>query len=400
MIDFTKVECCGCTACVSSCPTFAIKMHENIEGFQEPYVENELECIECGLCERVCPVLNVKYEDKNWNEKAYIVQNIDEKVRSESASGGAFSAIAEYVLKQKGIVYGAAYDENFFVRHICVDSSAELWKLRHSKYVQSNLDGVFKDIKGKLDRKLMVCFSGTPCQVEGLCSFLGKKYSNLILVDVCCHGVSSPMIWKKYVEMNNHYMADNIFFRWKHYGYKYSTMSFFKDNKEVYFSGVESDPMLRAYFSNNCDRKSCYDCAFKKRFHKSDFTIWDCFQPRFFNKEFDDDKGTTSVLVNSNKGEKIILNLMDTGSVRACEVLPQELVYGNKELVTSVKCGSFRDELLRDAIDMEGKELFEKYFEIGIRQYVKKMLRLFLIKSGLYKIVKYAIYSKRRKRNK
>lgn len=398
MIDLAQNLCCGCTACASICPQNVIKMQTNLEGFQEPYISEKKMCINCGLCVEVCPVLNSKNEHVNKNEDGYIVQTRDELVREESASGGAFSAIAEYVLRMGGIVYGAAYDNEFEVRHIGVNNIKDLSRLRHSKYVQSNLNGVFYEIKKNLQSGILVCFSGTPCQVEGLVGFLRKRYSNLILIDLCCHGVASPLIWKKYLEMNRTLCFNKIYFRWKHYGYKYSTMSFFENEKEIYFKGVESDPMLRAYFSNNCDRKSCYDCLFKKRYRISDFTIWDCFQPRFFNKGFDDDKGTTSVLANTQKGKDIIENMMAKGLVRAFEVSPDDLVYGNKELVSSVKCGKIRDEFFKDATVLDGNELFNKYFPITSKQRVKKIIRIILLKTGLYSFIKYLIYSKRRKR--
>ncbi len=400
MIDITKFECCGCSACESICPRSVIKLMADEEGFRMPKIEDDTLCIECGLCEKVCPVLNPIKKYSNPDESAYIIQNKDELVRAESASGGAFSAIAAYVLQNGGIVYGAAYNDRFQVKHIAINTQEDLWRLRHSKYVQSDLGQSFHDIKKHLENGVLVCFSGTPCQVEGLTSYLRKNYNNLLLIDICCHGVSSPLIWERYMEMMKNKAPDRVYFRWKHYGYKYSTMSFFKKGNEIYHSGVESDPMLRAYFSNNCDRKSCYDCRFKKRYRVSDFTIWDCFQPRFFNKTFDDDKGTTSVLVNTIKGKKIIEKLKNRGSIRAFEVDPEELVMGNKELTTSVKPGTIRDEFMRDAKLLDGQALFSKYYSQSFVQKIKKVLRLLLLKSGFYSKVKYHVYKYRREHNR
>ena len=140
-------------------------------------------------------------------------------------------------------------------------------------------------------------------------------------------------------------------------------MSYFDSNmNEVYFGGVESDKMLRAYFTNNCDRTTCYECRFKKRYRISDFTLWDCFQPRFFNKEFDDDKGTSSVLVNTIKGKELLQEIIENGYINYMLIEPDELVYGNRELTNSVIKGDIRDSFLNDAKKMSGKQLFEKYF--------------------------------------
>ena len=400
MLNFSEIRCVGCTACSSACPKNIIEIRKNLEGFQYPYLKNNTECINCGICENVCPVLNAKPEMK-FDQKALLAQITDEEIRRESASGGMFSAIALSVLDQGGIVYGAAYVENFEVCHIGVSNREELWKLRNSKYVQSNMIGVFGEVKCYLKSGRMVCFSGTPCQIEGLQCFLGEDYPNLLLVDVVCHGVSSPLIWEKYLETIQNFKTKRIYFRWKHYGYKYSTMSLFDDEgNEVYYEGVETDKMLRAYFSNNCDRDACYDCKFKKRYRVSDFTIWDCFQPRFFNKEFDDDCGTSCVLVHSKKAAKQLEEIINKRLIKYQIVSPDELVFGNYEMIGSVKKGDYREALLKDAAILSGEELFAKYFPDTFRSKAKKMARLVLVRTGLYNILKYKLFVYRRNKTK
>lgn len=209
-----KEECCGCNACANICPHKCIKMREDEEGFLYPYVDKTV-CVDCKLCEKVCPVINVA-EDLPFEQKAFLVQNKNSDVRRESTSGGAFTPIAEYVISKNGIVYGAAYDNDFNVEHIGTNNIEEISKFRNSKYVQSNTKYTFKEVKKHIENGRLVCYSGTPCQIEGLKTFLGKDYPNLITVDVVCHAVSSPLIWRKYVQMQKRKYGDkinNIMFR-------------------------------------------------------------------------------------------------------------------------------------------------------------------------------------------
>ena len=394
MIDFESINCCGCSACVSACPWDCLSMVPDKEGFLFPQVTAADQCIECGKCASVCPVLNRKQERK-VEQQAFIVQNTDEKTRLQSTSGGAFSAIAEEALRRGGVVYGAAYDPAFQVVHLEAESADDLWKFRNSKYVQSNMDGVFDRVLDRLKSGRFVCFSGTPCQVEGLLAFLGKSYDRLITVDVVCHAIGSPLIWQKYLELTSGTDKDQICFRWKHYGYKYSTMSFFQGGKEVYFSGVESDPMLRAYFTNNCARNSCYDCPFKKRYRASDITIWDCYHPEFFDKTFSDDKGTSSVLIHSEKGKLFFDAVLKSGALRFLELVPDRLVENCREMTGSVQRGAIRDTLLRDASVLSGAELFEKYFPVNAITKTKRLMRLILLKLGIYSMIQRFLYKRR-----
>lgn len=193
-----KKNCCGCTACAEICPKNCIRMKPDEEGFLYPSVD-ESQCIKCNACDAVCPIQNPVVE-KETTQKAYLVQHRDESVRLDSAAGGAFTAIATVVLQKGGVVFGAAYDENFHVRHSYVETVDELKKFRNSKYVQSELGDSFRLVKDFLQKGRWVCFSGTPCQIEGLSKFLRKPYENLVLVDVVCHGIPSPLVWDKYLE--------------------------------------------------------------------------------------------------------------------------------------------------------------------------------------------------------
>lgn len=388
MIAITdKSKCCGCTACASICPRNCIEMNSDEEGFLYPIVDESL-CIDCHLCEKVCPVINVK-PDIPFYQKGFIAQNRNEDIRATSTSGGIFSAISTYIIQRNGVVFGAAYDENFNVFHTKVESVEELKRFRNSKYVQSDLKSTFKDVKSLLENGRLVCFSGTPCQIEGLKCYIDNDYKNLITVDVVCHGVPSPLIWDKYLS----YVKDkvgqfsNILFRDKHYGYKYSTMSLFdKAGKKLYAFGVDTDPMLRAFFSDICDRPICYNCMFKKRYRVSDFTIWDCFSVYNFDKTFDDDLGTNRVLVNTKKGGLIFEAIKPY--LKWKEVAADELTRGVKEMYESVIKNPKREEFLDAAHRLSAQTLFNKYFPCNLHTKTERFGRILLYKTGLYPIIK------------
>ena len=221
------------------------------------------------------------------------------------------------------------------------------------------------------------------------------------MVDVVCHGVSSPLIWDRYLEFAKKESIKKIYFRWKHFGYKYSTMSFFdKNNHEVYCEGVETDKMLRAYFSNICDRNTCYECVFKKRYRISDFTIWDFFHPRLFNKSWDDDRGTSGVLVHSEKAKEQFNRIINANYIRYQFVPVEELILGNNEMVSSIKKNELRENFLNDAIFMSGESLFNKYFPDSAITRIKRLIRIALVKLGLYSVIKYRLFLHRRKTSK
>ena len=386
-----KSLCCGCTACKNICPQNAIEMQEDEEGFLYPVVDKE-KCINCGLCKKVCPILN-QNKEKETKQMAYVVNNKDEKIRKESTSGGAFTAIAEYIIENNGVVFGATFDEEFNVEHTYVTTKEDLKKFRGSKYVQSNLKNTFKEAKEFLENDRLVCFSGTPCQIEGLKKYLGKEYEKLITVDIVCHAVPSPLVWKKYLhyekQKNGLNNIQEILFRDKSkYGYKYSMMSIRADNK-IYSEGVETDPYLRAFFGDLSDRPACYNCKFKKQFRVSDLTIWDCFTVENFDKRLDDDKGTTRILVQSQKGKELFKHIKEQFDYK--EVSVDKLVKNVKEMYNSVSMNSKRKEFFKDINNMEEEAFFNKYFPNSLKVRTEKVIRKNLAKTKIYKTTKKAI---------
>ena len=390
MIDIVdKTQCCGCTACVNKCPQKCINMVYDDEGFMYPNV-NVKECIRCELCNKVCPVLNHKNKSE-INQVAAVVQHKDRDVLSQSTSGGAFTGIAEYTIDHGGVVIGAAFGSDYVVRHIVVDNKKDLFKFRNSKYVQSYLGNVFALVKKKLDSNQMVCFSGTPCQIEGLRYYLGKEYDNLVLVDVVCRAVPSPGLWKKYVSMEQRKLGGKISvrFRDKSLGYQYSTMVIENDKSVVYRGGIESQPWLRMYFSGMIIRPSCTECKFRGRYRNSDFTIWDCYNVYKYDKSFNEDDGVTRVLIHSSKGRHIFNQIKNNYKYKMID--PDKAVDGVNEMVMSPKEHIKKKEFFHDCKCMPISKVLKKYYALTVMIRVKRAARIILSKLGLDKRIKHVL---------
>lgn len=386
-----KSDCCGCTACAAVCPRDAIEMAEDSEGFRYPRVDPE-KCIDCGLCRKVCPILNNQKEEKH-KQDGYIVNNKDNEVRKESTSGGAFSAIADYVISRGGCVFGAAFGKDFTVTHQCAETREELSKFRNSKYVQSSPEDSFRKVKELLESGRMVCYSGTPCQIEGLRSFLGKEYENLVLVDVVCRAVPSPKLFRTYLnyiketKLNGEDVGRVIFRDKSRYGYKYTLMTVAGQNT-LYQEGIDTDPYLRAFFSGLAIRPSCENCRFKKQYRPGDFTLWDCFNTEDYDKQMDDNIGTTKILVQSDKGRRIFGEIRN--SVQCLKVDNEVLVRGAREMVKSTKTNPARTAFFEDFNAMDYEELNRKYFPTTPRVRLEKFTRRKLVNLKSYKAIKKA----------
>jgi len=299
------------------------------EGFWYPR-RNDVDCKKCGLCVNVCPVLQNNGEMVYTEElpKAFACFCNDFSVRLKSSSGGVFTLLAKKVISDNGVVYGVRFDQHFNVVHGCVDTIDELEHLRGSKYVQSNIGYTFREVEGFLKQNRYVLFSGTPCQVAGLKAFLRKDYNNLICIDIICHGVPSPLVWKLYVsyrEEKAEAKTRKVFFRNKDNGWKKYSIKFLFYNEKKYMQTVDNDLFMRAFLSDICLRPSCYQCNFKSILRQSDITIADFWGIQYVAPEMDDDKGTSLVLLNSCKGLEIF------------EKIKLELKYSQVDVKTAIK---------------------------------------------------------------
>lgn len=313
LVDRLKHEslnCTGCGACNNICPVDAISMSEDRLGFYIPCI-NSSKCIDCMKCIGTCPVLNRTYSDDFQNIRCYAVK-ADDDIRKVSSSGGAFSVIAENILKNNGSVCGATLDDNLTVKHICVNNIDDLKKLRKSKYVQSQIGQVYREIKDNLSIGKEVLFVGTPCQVSGLYSYLGDKPDNLFTIDIICHGVPSEKMFKESLyNMFDKNIVQSVDFRDKDYGWECLAMTVaFKDGTKKRISYDESR-YEQGFHPGMILNEACYSCSFCQYPRQGDISIGDFWKIGEYRPEFDDRKGVSAVIVNSLKGEQLISRVED-----------------------------------------------------------------------------------------
>lgn len=352
-----KSACCGCVACVQICPKQCISLDEDKEGFLYPTVNRNL-CIECGKCEAVCIELH-SFEVRE-PLKVFAAQHFDESVRAASSSGGIFTLLAETIINDGGVVFGARFDSDWSVVHDFTETHEGLQAFRGSKYLQSRIGNTYRQAEKFLKAGRKVLFSGTPCQIAGLKRYLHKDYENLLAVDFVCHGVPSPLVWKKYLEetiarqceKNSvllHFnplisergsMAgirkrkiDTICFRNKNLGWK--KYSFALTLSEVTTDGEKNTVLLSTIFPENeymqaflADfslRPSCYACPAKGGKSGSDLTIGDFWGIEKIAPEIDDDKGCSLVIVHTDKK----VNRLSNNSILSEISLRQDPFKGN-----------------------------------------------------------------------
>ena len=318
--------CTGCFACKQVCAKGAILITE-VKGFLYPKIDSSL-CVDCGLCTKVCPVITTKPLDETYkadHSTCFAAWNKDDKERVNSSSGGVYSVLANMTLRLGGVVYGAAWDANMLLKHVGVANVDELDSLRRSKYVQSNTDGIYTDVKQQLQAGKQILFCGTPCQIGGLMSFLRyKDYPNLITVGVICHGVPSQWSFDKYIreiEEKDNIKVVDCNFRSKAWGWctGLNLLLHGKDkrNKKIKVNKItEENSYFNAFLKQYFLRESCYNCPFKgdsimdnADIMLSDFwSLWSAIPWR----EVDWGKGVSAVVTNTEKGSDFLKRCKDS----------------------------------------------------------------------------------------
>ena len=303
-----KAKCCGCTACENICPKKCITLIPDEEGFLYPSAD-ESKCSQCGLCEKVCPMLNPPKFTRHTEPATFVAQTKNDSILPLCASGGVVTTLARHLVRQNWYIAGVAYDEEFKVIHGITNEENRIDSFAGSKYVQSDLGNVFTAVQGRLKSEESVLFCGTPCQVAGLRRFLDRDYDNLITIDLACHGVPSPLLWEKYVEYieKKHGRLKRVNFRSKRFGYHVTVMEETHDDGKSYFGSARTNLMSKIFFSNIADRMSCYRCPFKTVNRISDLTVYDSWHASDLAVGLrDNDKGYTNVIVQSEKGKRLL----------------------------------------------------------------------------------------------
>lgn len=312
MIEIEKSLCCGCSACVQACPQQCISFIEDEEGFLYPKIEKSL-CIKCELCKKVCP-FQVTTPLRTFVPETYGMKSRDKKILENSSSGGVFSLLSKKIIEEGGVVYGAAMtDDMKGTHHIRVSSAKELPLLRGSKYLQSEMKGCFKQVKEDLKSGNKVLFSGVPCQIDGLKLYLNKSYKNLICVEVICHGVPSPLLWRKYVENLETRLGAKIssvnFRKKKHSWNEYGLLVNGENISQ--FQSLNQNSYLQMFLKNYCLRPSCYTCNAKKIESMADITIADFWGVQNIAPELYDSMGISLVFIQSCKGRELFEKMKD-----------------------------------------------------------------------------------------
>lgn len=378
-------RCTGCGVCEKICPKGCILLTRDEDGFLFPNI-NRKQCAECGLCEKRCPVQH-ELPGKKDVISAYAAYTKNGEIRRNSSSGGIFSELTKAVVEAGGVVFGTAFCEDFrSVRHTAACSNEELLAFRGSKYVQSEIGNSYQEAKKYLEQGRWVYFSGTPCQIGGLYSYLNREYDRLITQDFICHGVPSPKLWEKYLnhmERKLHSAVSDVSFRNKTRGWKAYSVKLHFSNGGVYEQAFFKNPYMKAFLRDLCLRPSCYQCAFKGMERQADITLADFWGIGKVAAEMDDDRGTSLVMIRSEKGEQLFEKIQSSLVFQSVDAA--DAIRGNTAALQSVQCPDNRDLFMQTARQREFSAL-----AVFLKDPYRKRIRYFLgsAKKRLLKLIR------------
>ena len=383
--------CTGCTACSVICPQKCISMKTDGEGFIKPVVDYA-KCINCGLCFKNCPQ-ECSYNLNEKRDEAYAFVNLNKSELEKSSSGGAFISLAKYILSKGGVVFGAAYDSNFFVRTVAIERVEDLYRLQGSKYVQSDIGDGYIEVKQYLKRNRLVLFSGTPCQIAGLYAALKEERENinLITVELLCHGVPSNKLFqtylkyaeRKYGKICEYTFRDKEKWGWRNWG---SISYLRKDKIKKRYFPVASDYFYSLYFKENIFMESCYNCKYAVLPRLADITLGDFWVGEQLLSDFNLKEGVSLVINNNCRADKLFYKIIDE-NIKTKKILLQKIIPFNLTIIKPVERPKSRDDIYKQVEKYGFVYTADKYCSIQkilprIARYVprrlKRMLKKFL----------------------
>lgn len=308
-------NCCGCETCLQVCSRNAITLENKDDGFSYPKVDYE-RCTQCGACTMGCPSLTKV--NGSIPLQVFAVRHVDTDVVKNSTSGGAFTALSDHVLENGGLVFGASLCDEFKCRHIQADNAVDRNRMRGAKYIQSQMGNSFSRVKEGLLKNKQVLFSGTPCQIAGLRNYLRNvNLKSLILVDIVCHGVPSPQVFKDHIQWleKRKGKVKQYIFRSKDVGWHGLNTKVIYTNGTEEVNTINTNAYSRLYFNSLITRKSCFVCRYASAERLGDITISDFWTIDKCNTELNDERGTSCVYINTEKGKKIFDRVMDSLNV-------------------------------------------------------------------------------------
>lgn len=385
-----KNQCYGCTACANVCPFNAITMVADEEGFKYPEVNQDL-CVECGRCKAVCQIHSLKIKEE-IEPIVYAAKNSDDEIRAKSASGGMFSVLADKIIANGGVVYGVAYSDDFTVQHERAETVEAYEKFRGSKYVQSDLHDCFSKVKEDLKNGRKVLFTGTPCQIAGLKTFLGEKAQSkdIILCEIICHGAPSPKLWKDHIaliESERGVKVVNYLNRSKVLGWHgHNEHILYENGKEEYKTKL-SQLHKDLFYAHFTIRPSCYACEHTQFPRSADITIADFWGIENFMPEFDDNKGTSMLILNTEKALNFYNEVKDNLICRESNI--SDAFYDNHK--KPAKMNVNRENFWRDYETHGYLYVAQKYSAYTIAGRMKRQIKIIVkeisIKLKIYEFI-------------
>ncbi len=355
-------SCTGCMACANVCPVNAIRKQPDAEGFYRPVVDEAL-CLRCGKCRNVCPKLQTNPRP-DGEKQVFACWMKDRKLRKNSTSGGAFSALAQGILSQGGCVFGVGFDDQLNVVHKKAENLQQLAQLRGSKYVQSDTGFSFREVKRCLQDGAKVLYSGTACQIDGLYAYLGSRYAGqLFTVDLVCHGVPSPKVYRDYLSYMQQRFGSpvkQVFFRNKEPGWYVFGMKLVFENGKVYKASTYEDPYIRGFLRELFLRPSCHQCDYAGTDRVADITLadfWGYMDTGWADR--DHDKGISMVMLNTENGKQLFEQV--NGMLRVWTRPLEQAVNGNRALRSCFPPSEHREQFWADYETMGFSGIVAKY---------------------------------------